>query len=89
MVKRQIIPSFNNLCVRKVSSFPFPSLCSLLQFSVNFFLFYLHILCNNDVFLPLKFGAGNWLVTGKIDLLAHALSSTAVLCDIVKLHYVA
>ena len=40
-------------------------------------------------FLPFKFGAGNWLVTGKIDLLAHALSSTAVLCDIVKLHYVA
>ena len=28
-------------------------------------------------------------LTGKIDLLAHALSSTAVLCDIVKLHYVA
>ena len=53
------------------------------------FLFYLHILRNNDVFLPFKFGAGNWLVTGKIDLLAHALSSTAVLCDIVKLHYVA
>ena len=39
MVKWQIIPKFNNLCVRKVSSFPFPSLCSLLQFSVNFFYF--------------------------------------------------
>ena len=62
----------------------------MLPFTVfrQLFLFYLHILRNNDVFLPFKFGAGNWHVTGKIDLLTHALSLIAVLY-IAKLHYVA
>ena len=51
--------------------------------------FFICIFCVITMFFCLSNLAQEIGLTGKIDLLAHALSSTAVLCDIVKLHYVA